>query len=409
MRYDVIVVGAGPAGSTTARECAERGLKVLLLDKAEFPRDKPCGGGITIHAANMLPFDLGPVVEREVNSLRLTVRQKHEFARHSPERLTILTQRRHLDAYLLERALDASVTLRQRAPIREVTRFPRHVVVRAGQESFEGRTLVAADGANGQTAKLAGLELNLSQGVALEGNVTPDNGFPDKWEDAIGLDMGCIPGGYGWIFPKGDHLNVGIGGWQYTGPSLRSRLDGLVRFYGFDPQTMWGVRGHHLPLRNPGSPLADGNVVLVGDAAGLIDPLTGEGIASAFSSGRIAANQLAAYLLDEVDDLQGYARDVERDLLIDLRVARQFHDIFHLSPAFYLAVERWSSVLWKGITSVLLGRQSYAGLTQKLGPLWPVAEFLVDLIRITPFLQRMAGLQDPSPTIRYFRGSAERR
>ena len=67
MRYDVIVVGTGPAGSTAAREAAERGLSVLLLDKAEFPRDKPCGGGVNVRAARLLPFDLAPVVERVVS------------------------------------------------------------------------------------------------------------------------------------------------------------------------------------------------------------------------------------------------------------------------------------------------------------------------------------------------------
>ena len=72
MKYDVIVVGAGPAGSTTARECAARGLSVLMLDRAEFPRDKPCGGGITVRASRMLPFSIGPAVELAINDVHLT-------------------------------------------------------------------------------------------------------------------------------------------------------------------------------------------------------------------------------------------------------------------------------------------------------------------------------------------------
>ena len=74
MKYDVIVIGAGPAGSTAARECAERGLSVLLLEKEEFPRDKPCGGGVTIRAAKLLPFDLQPVIDRSICGIHLSHR-----------------------------------------------------------------------------------------------------------------------------------------------------------------------------------------------------------------------------------------------------------------------------------------------------------------------------------------------
>ena len=243
MRYDVIVVGAGPAGSTAARECADRGLAALLLDKAEFPRDKPCGGAVTINAARLLPFDLGPVVEREVSSMCISLRRGQEFTRYSPAHLVLLTQRSRLDTFLVERAIESAVTFRQRAPVREVLRYPSHVVVRAGRESFEGSTLVAADGANGMTAKLSGLAVNICDGIALEGNITPPNGFPEKWEQAIGIDLGDLPGGYGWIFPKGDHLNIGIGGWRYVAPKLRERLDGLVDSYGYDPKDLWGLRG----------------------------------------------------------------------------------------------------------------------------------------------------------------------
>src|SRR5215212_8565082 len=93
MRYDVIVVGAGPGGGTAARECAERGLSTLLLDKASFPRDKPCGGGVNIRAARLLPFDLAPVTERVIYGARFSLRQRPAFDRFSPEPLTCLTQR----------------------------------------------------------------------------------------------------------------------------------------------------------------------------------------------------------------------------------------------------------------------------------------------------------------------------
>ncbi len=409
MRYDVIVVGAGPAGSTTARECATRGLSVLLLDKAEFPRDKPCGGGVTARAAALLPFDIGPVVEREVYGMHLTLRQSGGFTRYSPERLAYLTQRCRLDTFLVERALDKGVELRQRATVKEVERHPSHVVVRANGESFQGRILVAADGANGTTARLAGINVKITQGIALEGNITMSDGFPEQWRDVLGLDVGGMPGGYGWIFPKGDHVNIGLGGWKYLGPTLRHRLDGLVRFYGFDPTQMWGLRGYHLPLRHPDSPLLDGNVLLVGDAAGLLDPLTGEGIYSAIWSGSAAARNIYAYLGEEVPDLQGYQRDVERGLVSDITVARQFHDLFHLTPGMYVLVERLTAMLWGLTCRILLGRQTYASVKVNHPVLGTIIDFVSDLVRVTPVLQRKAGLNEPAPPQRFFVRASQRR
>ena len=407
MRYDVIVVGAGPAGSTTARECASRGLSVLLLDRAEFPRDKPCGGGVMVQATDLLPFALTPVVERTIYGMHFTVHHSKGFYRRSAQPLVYLTQRRHLDTFLVERALDAGVKLREGSPIREVERYSSRVVVRADGQEFEGSTLVAADGANGQTAKLAGVNVGLTLGIAYEGNVTPSGEFPQEWDDTLGLEFGDVPGGYGWVFPKGDHLNIGIGGWKYIGPSLRSRLDDLVRFYGFDPADMWGLRGHHLPIRRSNSPLVDGNLLLVGDAAGLLDPMTGEGISAAIWSGRSAATHLAAFLGEETHDLDGYRREVERELLPDLRVSRQFHDVFHLTPGFYMAVERRTSILWKLIRRISRGEQTYAGLMLKHPAVATMIDFVSDLVRVNPFLQRVSGLREPAPPQRFFHRSAQ--
>ncbi|MEX1022588.1 MAG: FAD-dependent oxidoreductase, partial [Dehalococcoidia bacterium] len=109
---DVVVVGAGPAGSTAAREAAERGASVLLLDRARFPRDKPCGGGVTIRCANLLPFSLDPVVEDVVTGARLRIRDGRDVVRDAREPLTYMTQRSRLDAFLVERAQEAGADFR---------------------------------------------------------------------------------------------------------------------------------------------------------------------------------------------------------------------------------------------------------------------------------------------------------
>ena len=407
MRYDVIVVGAGPAGSTTARECASRGLSVLMLDRAEFPRDKPCGGGVTIRAARILPFDLSPVVERVVYNAHFSERQSRAFTRTYPEKITYLTQRRRLDAFLAEAAVGAGASFQQRAAVREVERHRTHVTVRANGHAYEGRTLVAADGANGRTAAMAGLDVRLLQGIALEGNITPAGGVPARWADTLGFDMGGLPGGYGWLFPKGDHLNIGLGGWRYVGPTLRDRLDGLVRFYGFDPADLWGIRGYHLPLRQRGSSLAGGNVLLVGDAAGLIDPLTGEGIFAGLVSGQAAAAHLQAFLSGEAQDLSGYRLEVEGSLLLELSISRQMHVVFHLWPGLFLGIDRRTTLLWKALALLLRGEKTYLDVKDKLGPVWSVVELISDLVRVVPLLRRLSGLPEPTPPERFFRRGSD--
>ncbi len=171
MRYDVIVVGAGPAGSTTARECATRGLSVLMLDKARFPRDKPCGGGLTVRAAKLLPCNISPVVERVVSGAQFTERQTHPSRRKYSDKISFLTQRYKLDAFLAEKAVEAGVIFRQQETVREIIRNNTLVTLRTDSDLYEGRSLVAADGANGITARLAGLNIKVLHGVGLEGNL----------------------------------------------------------------------------------------------------------------------------------------------------------------------------------------------------------------------------------------------
>ena len=199
--YDVIVVGAGPAGSTTARECAEKGMSVLLLDRAAFPRDKPCGGGVTARASDLLPFDISPVVERSIRGVRFNFRQQ-SVTRCSERDLVYLTQRRNLDTFLVERALDEGITMRECARVQQVSQERSHVTVHTSDGRFEGRALVAADGSNGQTAQLAGIRTSFRHQVAIEGNIHFPKGMPTEWRDVIGFHLGWLKGGYGWIFPK---------------------------------------------------------------------------------------------------------------------------------------------------------------------------------------------------------------
>lgn len=391
MIYDLIVVGAGPSGSTTAREAASAGANVLLLDRAEFPRDKPCGGGVNLRAAQLLPFDLAPVTERTISGLSSSLDLGASFVRHYPQPLSYMTQRSRLDAYLVDRAVAAGARLQEGETVRAVDMDERGVTVRTESTSYQGRALAGADGANGVVARAIGLDGGCDLAVALEGNVLCADGVPERWRDTLAMDLGLIPGGYGWLFPKGDHLNIGVGGWRHFGPVLRARLDRLITYFGLPKSALTGIRGHHLPVRRPGAPLARGRALLVGDAAGLVDPLSGEGIYGAIYSGRLAAEHLLGFLQGHAPDLRPYEGAIEQRLAPDLLASRRFHDMFHLMPALYLYLLRRNDRVWDTLCRIVRGEQDYLDLRRIIGPLAGLVDLTSLAVRHTP-LRRRVGL-----------------
>jgi geranylgeranyl reductase family protein len=291
-RVDVLVVGAGPAGSATAIHLARGGARVLLVDKASFPRDKPCGGGLTGRALRHLPCEVDPVVERVVDRMVLRAGYRTTVDRTSRAPLIAMTQRRRLDLHLAEQAASAGAEFRDGTGVSELELDETGVSVRLGERRVRASFLVGADGANGVVSRASGLGDGIVRGVALEGNVPWSALEPRSYARAAWVELGVVPGGYGWVFPKGDHANFGVGGWMSEGPRLRAHLERLARIHDVDPAELTAVRGHRLPMREPGAPAARGRVLLVGDAAGLVDPLSGDGIYEAFVSARLAAEAI---------------------------------------------------------------------------------------------------------------------
>jgi flavin-dependent dehydrogenase len=180
--------------------------------------------------------------------------------------------------------------------------------IRVDGEPVAVDALVGADGANGVTAKTLGLGGDIVNGVALEGNLPYDRLPPDDWRGMLVLELATLPGGYGWIFPKGDHVNVGVGGWGTEGPRLRAHLSTLCDHYGIRVDELTNLRGHRLPMRRARTRFADGRALVVGDAAGVLDPVSGDGIYEALVSGKLAAEQIL------VDDIPGYEAAVHARL-----------------------------------------------------------------------------------------------
>src|SRR5437773_2444279 len=261
-RFDVIVVGAGPAGSTAAYRLARSGAKVLLLDRARFPRDKPCGGGLTERAVKQLPVPVDPVVEEVVDRFEFGCRYRTRFERGGERPLVLMTQRRHLDAHLAEAATAAGADFRDGLRATGLELGEREATVRFDGTAAQAQVVIGADGVNGLTARALGYA-DRRHGVALEGNVSHVHARKDRWRGRAVVELGTVPGGYAWVFPKGDHVNVGVGGWESEGPRLREHLERACAEYGLPSSRLDGVRGYRLPMRRPGDTAAQGRVLLV--------------------------------------------------------------------------------------------------------------------------------------------------
>jgi geranylgeranyl reductase family protein len=307
-RFDVIVVGAGPAGSLTAHLLAREGISTLLVDRARFPRDKPCGGGVTLRGLRLLPFAIGPVVERQITTIAFRHPEVGAFEHGGRAPVVLMTQRKRLDAFLADQAALAGAIFRDGVRVRAVAleEDGRPAVTFADGSRAGAGILIAADGANGVCGRTLQLGQDRIFAPALEANVAYDAVGAGVEQSTALLELGYIPGGYGWVFPKGDHANVGVGGWDSQGPHLRDHLRRVCDRHAIAWSDLTEIRGHRLPMRGAATQVANGRALAVGDAAGLVDPLSGDGMYEAFTSAHVAVACTRDVLSGRAPDLSAY-------------------------------------------------------------------------------------------------------
>jgi len=318
--YDALIVGAGPAGSHLGYLLAAQGLQVVILDKESFPRDKVCGGGLSRKSIDLLGFDLGSVVHQSIDGAILTYRNRDALIKDMDAPAACTVVRSEFDKLLLDRACAHGVHFLAETAFIDASEATDSLNVRTSDGVLRCRLLLAADGAASTVrTKIFGKDV-VGYVPALEALVRPGDDALARFGHRAVFDFGAMPRGYGWIFPKQDHFNVGVYS-PFGGSSLRNHLDRFIAEYACLQQPAdIEYQGYIIPLRNQRNLFQRGRVWLLGDAAGLAEALFGEGIYFALKSAVLAASAI------EKDGLRAdsdrYAQLLRRELLPELRAAQ---------------------------------------------------------------------------------------
>lgn len=364
--YDCIVVGAGPAGSTTAYHLAKENMDVLLIDSNVHPRSKPCGGGLTVRARNLLHLDVSEVIEKGISHMIVTYGYQSPILLETSTPFAYMLMRDRFDHLLLNAAVSQGALCIQQCTASDIEITPREVVVHTSRGNFTAKTLVGADGANGTIYKMLNPHIRRNLAFCIEGTtldgVKPNT--PDK--EAVFLTYGNIGHGYGWVFPKKNNFSIGVGTFNKN-RRIRDYFAEHLSSLGLpDNSTALHIAAHPIPLPTKGFRISGERVILVGDAAGLADPLSGEGLYGALKSACLGAECVKSALHSSDFSMIPYDQSIRDTIYRDLRSARHISKLFYSFPKVFHKVFRANQQLIHDYFTVITNGDTYASLYESV-------------------------------------------
>lgn len=359
---DTLVVGAGPAGSLTAYCLSKHDRSVALIDSASFPRHKPCGGGLPLHAVDLLDrkgFQIDSLVKDVADQVEFLYESGDPVTESLTDAPVFMVDRGEFDHSLAEAARRQGVSFQDETRFLQMKIKSDYCEVVLPDRRLKARFVVGADGAHSEVGRSVGLMRSQNCGVAMDAEVKVSPKIQAQNRSKATFDVNFVDQGYGWIFPKKDCLSMGVGGYRRDVTYPRSLEDYIKQSVDKRDIHRKNVYGHPLPFFQGTRDVVRGRVGLVGDAAGMVDALSGEGIFYALRGGEILAETINWALEEDVSTLSRYQERLRETVFKELGWSYRLAQVFFRFPrkCYEHGVKRPKIVRW--IKRAVTSQQSY--------------------------------------------------
>ena len=365
--YDVIIAGGGPAGASAAYVLAKAGKKVLIVEKEKLPRYKTCGGGLTFKGLNLIPFDINEIIEKSCYVVNINDFEANVFILTKREKPVIsMTMRSDLDYHLIKAAEKFGAEVKDGAEIKDIniSKTNVEVILKKNEKKFYSGFLIAADGALSVAAKKYFGISDRKLVPALEYEVHVADDILSRFENIPRFDFGIVPGGYGWVFPKKDHLSIGVLSMNMKNGNMNNYFSAYLNSLRINKIKRLEKHGFVIPLTYR-KVFAGNRILLIGDAAGFIDPITAEGISFAVQSGQIASEALIKGNMDTAAVYKEYNDQISKKIIPELKAGKILAKfVYGYRYVRIWIVRLYGEKLSELMTDVIMGEKKYSELVK---------------------------------------------
>jgi len=366
-RYDVIISGAGPAGSLLGFLLSQNNIRTLIIDKKNFPRYKICAGGLQDRSLELIPFDIDSTIHRSFESIMFSLKGRDSFSKEYGSPIIHTVDRGEFDHFLADKAVKNGCCIKLGEEVIDFESSNNSVTVKTEKHKYNAKILVGADGIRGLVHRriIGKASILKILGYELEKKCRPEE--DREIMKHIVLDFGGTKRGYLWAFPKKDSISYGIGGPVDTAGHMKKYFKqylgkDIIGNNGNGPQVM----AQCIPIRKEETPLCRERVLLIGDAACLGDAFTGEGLYNSFRSSHHASKSIIAALKRSEYSFKDYREAVIEDIYRDIKISLTFSRIFFTYPLFFYKLLKTNDKFFRLCCEVIRGSKKYSDISGRL-------------------------------------------